>query len=63
MTLLTIDELAAWLKLTKAQVYSLTRARHRARYGDKAIPVIRLHGSIRFSKESIEQWLKSLEEQ
>jgi excisionase family DNA binding protein len=63
MTILTVDEAAELLKMTRTQVYNLCRARSRARMGDQAIPVIRVLGNVRFAKESLIEWLKQLETQ
>ena len=61
MTLLTVKEAADFLKMTPSQLYSMTKKRGRARM-DKPIPVLRLNGNLRFSQESLEEWLKQLEE-
>lgn len=55
MEILTIDELCAWLKLNKSQVYQLTRARGQA--SANPLPVLRLGGAMRFRKTDVEQWL------
>jgi excisionase family DNA binding protein len=55
--ILTIDELASWLKLSRAQVYSMTRARAKVRM-DNPLPVLRLNGNIRFRRTDIEAWLE-----
>jgi excisionase family DNA binding protein len=57
--ILTIDELAAWLKMSKRQVYELTRARTRETTAHP-IPVLRINGNTRFRKTDIEQWLNRL---
>jgi len=61
MILLTVKEAADFLRMTRSQVYSLTKARGRARMGSP-IPTIKLNGNLRFSQESLEEWLKKLEE-
>lgn len=61
MNLLTVKEAADFLKMSPSQVYSMTKARGRARM-EKPIPTLRLNGNLRFAKESLEQWLKELEE-
>lgn len=58
--ILTIDELATWLKMPRGSVYSQTRTRHRARYGDRALPFFKINGSIRFRKSDVEAWLERL---
>jgi len=55
--ILTIDELAAILKMTRSQVYSLTRARAKARLSHP-LPVLRINGNVRFRRSDIERWLE-----
>ena len=61
MTLLTVKEAAEFLKMSASQIYSMTKARGRERM-EKPIPTLRLNGNLRFSKESLEQWLSEVEE-
>jgi len=61
MTNLNVQEAAEMLRMQPSQLYSMTRRRGRARM-EKPIPVIRLNGSLRFAKESLVEWVKSLEE-
>jgi excisionase family DNA binding protein len=56
---LTIEELSAWLKLSKSQVYSMLRARGRARMSHP-LPSVRLNGNVRFRRQDIEDWLEKL---
>jgi predicted DNA-binding transcriptional regulator AlpA len=60
MTILTVIEAAELLKMKPTQLYSMTKKRGRARM-KKPIPVIKINGSLRFAKESLENWLKELE--
>ncbi len=62
MTILTIDEAAEFLRMTRSQLYTLTRSRSVSRMGDHAIPVLRINSNIRFCKESLIQWLTKLEQ-
>jgi len=55
--ILTIDELAAILKMTRSQVYTMTRKRARARM-EHPLPVLRINGNIRFRRTDIEEWLE-----
>ncbi|HLX83154.1 MAG TPA: helix-turn-helix domain-containing protein [Terriglobales bacterium] len=58
--ILTIDEIAALLKMPRGSVYSQTRSRHRQRYGDLAIPFFKINGSIRFRRSDVEAWIERL---
>jgi helix-turn-helix protein len=60
MTILTVDEAADFLKMTKSQLYTLCRTRSRKRMA-RPIPVIKVLTNLRFSKESLERWLRELE--
>jgi hypothetical protein len=57
--ILTIDELSSWLKMTKRQVYELTRGRTRARQ-DHPLPMLRINGNTRFRRHDVESWLDTL---
>lgn len=53
--LLTIDELATWLKFTRRQVYELTSKRGQST--DHPLPVFKINGNIRFKKSDVENWI------
>jgi predicted DNA-binding transcriptional regulator AlpA len=55
--ILTIEELAALLKMTRGQVYTLTRSRSRVRM-DHPIPILKINGNVRFRRRDIEGWLE-----
>jgi predicted DNA-binding transcriptional regulator AlpA len=55
--ILTIDELAAWLKCSKRSVYELTRKRGQLGH-DIPLPVLRLPCGMRFRRLDIEAWLQ-----
>jgi excisionase family DNA binding protein len=57
--ILTVDELAAWLKMSKRAVYELTSERGRARM-KHPLPVLRINSAIRFVKSDVEEWLEKL---
>jgi predicted DNA-binding transcriptional regulator AlpA len=57
--ILTIDELATFLKMTRRQVYNLTRARGQARM-QHPLPVLRINGNVRFRRCDVETWLAEL---
>lgn len=55
--ILTIDELAALLKMRRSQVYTLTRSRTRARMANP-IPITKINGNVRFRQSDIDDWLQ-----
>jgi excisionase family DNA binding protein len=57
--ILTIDELAHLLKMSRGQIYSMTRSRARVRH-DHPLPALRINGNIRFRRSDVEEWLESL---
>lgn len=54
MEILTAQEVAALLKISKRQVYEL------AKQDDNPIPNIRIRTSVRFPKTEVERWLMGL---
>jgi len=59
--ILTADEVAALLKVSKRHVYEL--AKQRTKSGDvrvNPLPCVRLGKSIRFNKAAVEEWLERL---
>ena len=52
--ILTAQELAAILKISKRQVYEL------AKENENPIPSIRIRTSVRFRKADVESWLAGL---
>ena len=52
--LLTVPEVAAQLRLSRAKVYTLIRR--------KVLPVVRLDKSVRVSAASLQQWIQRLED-
>lgn len=59
--ILTIDELAQFLKMTRRQIYNMTRARGQARMNDP-LPTLKINGAIRFRMCDVEAWLAKLAE-
>jgi excisionase family DNA binding protein len=58
---LTVDELAAMLKMSKGQVYELTKQRTRTgAMRENPIPVLKINGNVRFRRSDIEAWLERL---
>jgi excisionase family DNA binding protein len=61
MELLTVAELAAMLKMSKSQIYEMTRARTRSGAMREApLPVFKINGNVRFRKSDVEDWLEKL---
>jgi len=61
MEILTADEVAAWSKISKGQVYEL--AKQRTKSGEvraNPIPCVRLGKSVRFSRARLEEWIERL---
>lgn len=61
MEILTADEVAAMLKVSKSQVYELANARTRT--GDlreHPLPALRIGGSVRFRMSDVEAWIEKL---
>jgi len=55
--ILTIDQLAEWLKISKRSVYEMTSARGRARMEQNPLPVLHIGGAIRFVREDVQAWI------
>jgi excisionase family DNA binding protein len=62
MELLTVEQLADWLKLKPRTVRELVRERSRTNQL-VPIPVIRVGRNVRFSRSAITEWLTQLQEQ
>jgi predicted DNA-binding transcriptional regulator AlpA len=59
--ILTVNELATMLKLSKSQVYELVNERTRSGEVRKnPIPAVRIGTSVRFIKADVEAWLAKL---
>jgi predicted DNA-binding transcriptional regulator AlpA len=59
--IITVAELAAWLKMTKWQVYEMTKTRTRSgAMRENPIPVVKINGNVRFLKSDIEAWVQKL---
>ena len=59
--LLTVDELAQWLKISPRSCRELCRTRVRDNQVHP-LPIVRINRAVRFSREAVEQWLKELQE-
>jgi predicted DNA-binding transcriptional regulator AlpA len=62
MTILNLQEAADFLRMSKVQVYGLCRSRSRARM-NHPMPVLRINSNLRFSKESLVEWLQKIEQE
>jgi len=61
--ILTVDELAVLLKMSKGQVYEMTKTRTRSgSMRDNPIPFVKINGNVRFMKSTIDAWLETLTE-
>jgi predicted DNA-binding transcriptional regulator AlpA len=58
--ILTVQQAADFLSMTKRQIWEMTRARGRVRM-PIPIPIIRVNGNIRFKRSSLSQWIDQLE--
>jgi len=58
--LLTVEELATWLKVSERSIREMCRDRSRKNQ-KKPIPIVRIGRAVRFSRESITAWLHQLE--
>jgi len=59
--ILTVDELAGLLKMSRRQVYTMCETRTRAKQ-EHPLPIMRVNGNLRFSKSAVETWLGKLQE-
>jgi excisionase family DNA binding protein len=55
--ILTIDEVASLLRVSKRSVYEWTSERGRERMKANPFPVLRINTTIRFVKSDVEAWL------
>jgi excisionase family DNA binding protein len=60
MELLTPDELADWLHLSRRSVYELCSVRGQQRQ-KTPLPFLKIAGKLRFSREAVQQWLLRLQ--
>ena len=59
--ILTIDELAAWLRISRSSVYELTseRGRNSSKY---PLPTLRIGKSLRFVRADVQAWIDKTKE-
>ena len=61
--ILTMDEVAAWMKMKPSQIYELTRNRSQLRH-EFPLPVLRFHRkALPFRRADVQQWLDALSRQ
>jgi excisionase family DNA binding protein len=61
MEILTVAEVAAMLKMSRGQVYEMTKERTRSgAMRDNPIPFLKINGNVRFRKNDIEAWIEKL---
>jgi excisionase family DNA binding protein len=59
--ILTVGELATLLKMSKGQVYEMTKERTRTgAMRDNPIPFFKINGNVRFNATDIEAWMLTL---
>jgi excisionase family DNA binding protein len=56
-TILTIDEVASLLKVSRRSVYEWTSERGRERMKSNPFPVLRINSTIRFVREDVLAWI------
>jgi len=59
MEIMTVDEVAAMLRMSKRSVYELSSARGRAKM-KHPLPVLRINSILRFCREDVEAWIEKL---
>lgn len=57
MELMTVTDLAVFLKCSKRSVYELTRRRGQTSH-EIPLPVLRLPCGMRFLRSDVEQWIR-----
>ncbi len=61
--ILTPTELAAMLKMSKGQIYEMTKERTRTgSMKAHPLPVLKINGNLRFRKSDVDAWLGRLAE-
>lgn len=60
-TILTVDEVAALLRISARSVYELTSKRGRTRT-KHPLPVLRINSTIRFVRQDVQAWIDKMKE-
>jgi len=59
--ILTAVELAAMLKMSKSQIYEMTKQRTRnGNMREHPLPVLKINWNLRFRKSDVEDWIEKL---
>lgn len=59
--ILTVDELAALLKMTRRQIYTMCESRTRnGAMKDHPLPVFKINGNLRFRKADVDSWVEKI---
>ena len=62
--ILTIEQLADMLQMSKRQIYTMCETRTRnGSMKENPLPVLRINGNLRFHRASIQEWLLKIEQQ
>jgi excisionase family DNA binding protein len=56
--ILTIDQLASYLQMTRRQIYELTSKKGQT--VPHPLPVFKINGNIRFRRPDVEAWIAKL---
>jgi predicted DNA-binding transcriptional regulator AlpA len=61
MEILTVDERASLLKMSKKQIYTMCETRTRnGGMKDYPLPVLKINGNLRFLRKDVDSWLARL---
>jgi excisionase family DNA binding protein len=61
LEILTVADLATMLRMSKSQIYEMTRARTRTgSMREHPLPVVKINGNVRFRKSDVEDWIEKL---
>jgi excisionase family DNA binding protein len=56
--IMTIEQLASYLQMTRRQIYELTSKR--GQNAAHPLPVFKINGNIRFRRPDVEAWIAAL---
>jgi predicted DNA-binding transcriptional regulator AlpA len=61
MEILTVEDLAKWLRMSKGQVYEMTKTRTRSGVMKQhPLPFVKINSNVRFIRTDVEVWLRKL---